>query len=455
LKKIWICLFVAAFFCPESCRRDGAAELPQVIDRSAQEYYRCLEEAAAARGRRDHLGSLEAYLKALAVMPSNPRLMYEAARLNALLGRNADAIRLLDKALTLGYGTMAENDPDLHSLQGLREFQALREKIDAAGRPVHTSTPAFALPEKDLIPEGITYDPVEEVFYLGSTYKCKIIKVDKFGLTEDFTSEKQDGLRTVLGLKVDPGRRILWANSTVTSPPPRGVDLRESGWSAVFKYDLDTGRLLKKYILHEEGKKHLFNDLAVGGRGSVFITDSEAGAIYAILPETDELILFLAAESFIYPNGIAISPDDRTLYVAHLGGMIRIDLETRAYRPVAHPTHITLYGIDGLYWYRNSLVAIQNGLNRVVRLFADHSGLGVDILEILEANNPALDIPTTGVIIGDEFYYIANAVLSTFQEDGTLALERLKDIVIMKTAFHFPVSQRFVTDRWIGDVALR
>jgi len=405
-----------------------------------------MEEAAEAGEKNDNVASLEAYLKALAVMPANPRLMYEAARLNASLGRKAEAIRLLDRALTQGYGTMADNDPDFRSLQGLREFRVIREKIEAAERPVHTSTPAFTLNEKDLIPGGITHDPVERTFYLGSTYKCKIIKVNRFGLAEDFTSEKQDGLRTVLGLKVDPDRRVLWANSTVASPPPRGVDSAETGWAAVFKYDLDTRRLLKKYVLHEEGEKHLFNDLVVDSRGGVFITDSESGAVYTIAPDTDELELFLASDNFIYPNGIALSPDDRVLYVAHLGGVIRIDTGTKAYRPLAHPAHITLYGIDGLYWYRNSLVGVQNGLSRVVRLFADHSGLGVDMLEILEANNPALDMPTTGVVVGDEFYYIANAALSAFREDGTLAPERLKDIIIMNTALHPPVSQRFVTD---------
>lgn len=455
MKKTWICLFMAALVCSASCRSDGAAERLQVIDRSAQKYYRYIEEAMEARQKEDYVSSLNAYMGALAVMPANPKLSYEAARLNALLGRDEEAIRLLDRALSLGYGTAADSDPDFRSLKGLPEFQSIRKKIEWAARPVSKSTPAFTLSEKDLIPEGITYDPVGGAFYLGSTFKCKIIKVTRSGRTQDFTSEKQDGLRTVLGLRVDAGRRVLWANSVVASPPPRGVDSREAGWSAVFKFDLDSGRLIKKYTLHEEGRKHLFNDLVIDSRGRVFITDSVAGSIYVISPDADELRLFLASESFIYPNGIALSPDDRILYVAHLGGMIGIDTETGAYRPLTHPASFTLYGIDGVYWYRNGLIGIQNGLGRVVRLFADHSGLGVDMVEVLEANNPVLDIPTTGVIIGDEFYYIANAALSAFREDGTLAPERLKDIVIMKIVLNHPVSRRFVTDRWIGDVALR
>jgi hypothetical protein len=37
----------------------------------------------------------------------------------------------------------------------------------------NNSVIAFQIPEVDLIPEGITYDPVEKAFYVSSTYKRK------------------------------------------------------------------------------------------------------------------------------------------------------------------------------------------------------------------------------------------------------------------------------------------
>lgn len=451
MKKIWTILFVAIVAMITfnvSCRRDRTAGLPQVAELSAQQYYRLIKEAAEAGKKNDRVASLEAYKRALAVMPANPELMYEAARLNALLGRKTEAIRFLDKALTLGYGTMAERDPAFRSLRGLREFRIIQEKIVVAGRPIYASQPAFAIREKGVITEGIAYDPVRGTFYLGSTFKCKIIKVDTCGRLDDFTSEKQDGLRNVLGLKVDPGRRALWVSSAVGPPLPKGVNPKETGWSGVFKYDLDTGRLLKKYVLYEEGEKHLFSDLVVDSRGRVFITDSEVGAVYAVYPDTDKLELLLASDRFICPGGITLSPDGRILYVAHMPGVITIDTVTKACRPMSHPAQITLYGVDGLCWYRNGLIGIQNRLSRIVRLILDSSGLGVGIFEILEANNTAWDFPTTGVIAGDEFYYVASSGLSALQEGGTLPPERLKDIVLKKIVLNFPVSQRFLIDPW-------
>src|SRR6185369_17732903 len=68
---------------------------------------------------------------------------------------------------------------------------------------------AFRLVEKDLIPEGITYDPSTKSFYIGSINKRKIVKVSENGNVSDFIPSGQDGIGEVLGLKVANGK--LWA----------------------------------------------------------------------------------------------------------------------------------------------------------------------------------------------------------------------------------------------------
>ncbi len=89
------------------------------------------------------------------------------------------------------------------SLASEPEFQRLVEEIHRARPPVHRSTVAFLLPETDLIPEGIAYDPSEKTFYLGSTYKRKIIKISPDGQATDFKRAGEDNLWEVLGMKVD------------------------------------------------------------------------------------------------------------------------------------------------------------------------------------------------------------------------------------------------------------
>src|SRR4051812_9537514 len=61
---------------------------------------------------------------------------------------------------------------------------------------------AFTINEKDLIPEGIAYDPAQKEFYVGSILKRKIVRIDSSGRASDFTSEGQDGLFKVLGMTV-------------------------------------------------------------------------------------------------------------------------------------------------------------------------------------------------------------------------------------------------------------
>jgi len=101
------------------------------------------------------------------------------------------------------------------------------------------------------------------------------------------------------------------------------------------------------------------------------------------------------------------------------------------------PEHVTLAGIDGLYFFRNSLVAVQNGLRpaRVARFFlSDSAPRRVTGVRILESDNPLFALPTTGVFADGEFYYIADSQLNAATPGlGVLAPDRLRDIVILKT----------------------
>ncbi|MCA1557647.1 MAG: hypothetical protein LC731_03800, partial [Acidobacteria bacterium] len=143
---------------------------------------------------------------------------------------------------------------------------------------------AFRIADGELIPEGIAYDPRTRVFYIGSTYKRKIVSMDSKGVVRDFTNEAQDGLLGVLGMKVDIKRRLLWAISSNAGRemPGKGLSTDCLGCSAVFKYDLRTGKLIKKYALHNKPNAHFLNDLTINSGGDAFITDTMTGNIYLI-----------------------------------------------------------------------------------------------------------------------------------------------------------------------------
>src|SRR5688500_2857657 len=110
---------------------------------------------------------------------------------------------------------------------------------------------AFRVADPELIPEGIAYDARTKTFFVGSTYKRKIVAIDAAGKVRDFTTEGQDGVYGFVGLRVEPARRTLWAISSNAggTMPARGLDKSCLGCSMVTRYDIGSGKLQKKYLL--------------------------------------------------------------------------------------------------------------------------------------------------------------------------------------------------------------
>jgi sugar lactone lactonase YvrE len=283
--------------------------------------------------------------------------------------------------------------------------------------PLRNSELAFTINEKDLIPEGIAYDPVRREFYVGSILKRKIVRIDSSGRASDFTSEGQDGLFKVLGMTVDPKRKTLWVCSAA------GNGAKEfDGHAGIFKYDLRTGKLIRKYVLDNTQGPHLFNDIVINADGDAFFTDSKSGGVYTITRSKDAVDLFIEPKTFDYPNGIALSPDEKILFVAAAEGIYRIGLADKKRSPLAAPEGEKIAGLDGMYFYRGSLVGIQNGIEpiRVVRLYLSPAMDNVTRLQVLDSDNRMFQIPTTGAIVGDQLYFIGNSQLTSLQNDGSL-----------------------------------
>lgn len=306
-------------------------------------------------------------------------------------------------------------------------------QTDAEPVPVNTSFISFTLREKDLLPENIAYDRVEGASYIGSTRKGKIVKVDSSGKETNFTKPRQDGLWQIIGMKVDEKRRILWVCSSM-GENLIGYKKSETNPAGVFKYDLNTGKLLKKFVLNGEGEKHFFNDLTLNKKGDVFITHMfEKAAIYKIGHDTDELEVFLEPERLVAPNGITISDDDEKLFVAHRFGVNIFDITTKQMTNLRYPEGVSAKGIDGIYFYKNSLVVVKPEQNTVRRFYLDDQLKRVVRAETLEAHHPMFSNPTTGVIVGSGFYYIANSQFDKFDKDGNLLpLDKLFQPVILR-----------------------
>lgn len=294
---------------------------------------------------------------------------------------------------------------------------------------------AFTIADPELIPEGIAYDPQTKTFFVGSTYKRKIVAVDAAGNARDFTKEAQDGVYGFVGLRVDAPRRTLWAISSNAggTMPARGLDKSCLGCSTVTRYDIDSGKLLKKYTLQNTDAPHFLNDIAIAPSGDAYITDTMTGGVYRITRAADTLERWADLGPQVYPNGIDITPGGSVLFVATEAGLRKIDVKTGAVTEISR----NVGSIDGLYFHRNSLIAIQpfEEFRKVARFRLTAALDGVEDIDTLEASNPLFLQPTTGVIVGDDFYFIANAQLQAFRAmhaAGTINRSALADVIILK-----------------------
>jgi sugar lactone lactonase YvrE len=303
---------------------------------------------------------------------------------------------------------------------------------------------AFRINDADLIPEGIAYDAETKTFFVGSTFKRKIVAVDAAGKVRDFTTEAQDGAFGILGMRVDPRRRVLWAISSNAggTMPARALDKTCLGCSTVMSYDLAAGKLVEKYELSNRPAVHFLNDLVVVPNGDVYITDTMSGNIYRIARAKKALEPFASLGPQTYPNGIDLAGDGRTLLVASSLGLHKVSTADGSVTPVKGLPGEKPPTIDGLYFHDGSVIAIQpfEKARAVVRyvLTKDYD---VERAEVLEASNPHLQQPTTGVIVGSDFYYIANAQLQVFRamyNDGAYDRAALQAVVVLKLPLRQP-----------------
>lgn len=265
---------------------------------------------------------------------------------------------------------------------------------------------AFILEERDLIPEGIAYEPAEKAFYLSSIYKRKIVKITSDGKASDLISPGADEIEQVLGMRVD-ARGLLWAcNNTPEHDTVRKI-------SNVHVYDLRTKKMVKRFKL-EDDNRHLFNDLYITKAGDVFVTDTHAGMLWVVRKDSKTLEEFTKAGSVAFANGITATPDEKFLIVSTGGaqGVVRVDLATKQISSISNDRYMVM-GYDGLYQYNNTLIGVQNTFfpESIQKITLNAGSDRAERIDFLCERDAKFNAPTTGVIVGDQFYFIANSQL--------------------------------------------
>jgi sugar lactone lactonase YvrE len=378
-------------------------------------------DGAKAYGEKDYAEYLRLMQEAYSIAPNNPGVIWALARGNARLEKKDEAIKLLERLLAMEASYDVAASPDLEALRKTGALDSLIARFAKLKERVGTSEPAFRVPEPGINPESIAYDPKDKGFFIGSS-KRKVGKWLSNGTIRDFGDTARSGLWMVLGIKLDAKRRVLWVNScslgeggTMTPPEPEST-----GSGGIFRFHADTGKLLSKEIIGTKEKPGCVNDLAIDASGNAYVTHGPpvgSGTILRVDGKTGTSETFYTPDGNFLGNGIALSANGKTLYVADsVRGVLAIDVPSRKGKLLAMPENVAMVTIDGLYVFKNSLVAIQNhpALTRVARFTLNKRGDSVLSAQTLERNHPAFSkggVPTTGVIVGDSLYFVANTIL--------------------------------------------
>ncbi|MGE0582439.1 MAG: SMP-30/gluconolactonase/LRE family protein [Steroidobacteraceae bacterium] len=367
-----------------------------------------------AYAQTDSARSTIASLQRLLVeRPNEPTLYYYLAAFQARAGDKDEAIASLEKLSSLGTGFLPAPFMGFEALSQDTGYQAVHAKLEAKLPRVADAPIAFEIADRTFIPEGIAWDPESKRFFLGSITQHRIVGVDMRGKVAPF-SRPEDGLQHVLGLAVDAKRHLLHAVSTSALTAAGRAPRRNE----VVSYDLRTGRRIAAVPV--PGAEQL-NDVAVAPNGDRYASDSASGAVWRI--RGDAVAAFAPTGQVRGSNGLAVSADGAALYIAHTTGVARVDTATGTFERMTIPAGDTVAAIDGLYVYGDSLLGVQNVTNpaRIIRMHLSADGKAITRVEVLQSHHhPAFDEPTTGAIVGHDFFVLATTQVARFNDKGEL-----------------------------------
>ena len=395
-----------------------------------------------ADGRKAYdAGDFADYLRQLQTLserlPNHPDVAIRLAAAQARTGNKADALATLaaiaEMGVTVDLTTDPRNTEDFRSLGAAPEFVSWQARMKANAAPLSAGAIWHKFTEPDLLTEDVSYDPKDGSFYVSSVLRHKVLRVDGKGREHLFPLVAPENGWNVLAVEVDPARRVLWISAQAIRGYP-GISAEDAGKSRLSAYGLASKRRLYTHEFKPQGDTQAaVGDIALAPNGDLLASDSVQGKIYRV--SADRKVLDVLNQPFISPQDIAVTADGAIAFVADYSrGIARIRLDTGEQDWLAADRSIALSGIDGMYLRGHGLLLVQNGLHppRIVYCALDSALRAITGCLVLERGAEVLGEPTHGVVVGNDFIYLANSGWDKIDENGVLAKGATFDPAVLR-----------------------
>lgn len=379
--------------------------------------------------------------------PNDPDLMFMLARAQALSGRPDDAVVMLRRLVDRGIAhPEVETLDDFARVRNMAGWPTLLERMHgtparpdaAAERPAAPAAPAvpsppspkvarpeakapaaktppeppapagsrapdaatpppanlLAVPPAISAPASLAYDKVSSRLIIAddSSGTLKVLS-ELSGNAVDLVSRGWgDGYQTT-ALLIDSKRGDLWVVGTRTGSGPDSI---------VHRLQLISGRLLYSVPPPDDSGATRFAAVAMSA-ASVFVLDAEGGRIFELGSGARTMRLRTAVPEHNL-TGLTLA-SDTVAYVAHSGGIVRIDLAAKQSEKVKSSDGVVLDGIEWIGYFDNSLLAVQrhaDGTTAAVRFRLDRRGRTAIAAETLGAA-----AARGAAVVGDMFFYMS------------------------------------------------
>ncbi len=260
--------------------------------------------------------------------------------------------------------------------------------------------PAMIVAERGgFIPEGVEYDMSNGRILTGSLAEGSVFELQNDGRLTTVVSDPD--LVSSVGIEVDELRdRLVVANSDLSVFQSGGA-----GQAKLGVYNLTTGERISMVDLaasvEDPGDDAAFfaNDAAVADDGTIYVTDTRMGLVYAVDGDYEPSVLH-RFDGFA-PNGI-VHHAEGYLLVAGGSSLWKVPLDDPSgATEVALPEEIP--GQDGMVWTADGRLAIvSNSGNRVVALTSADGWTTAHVAGVAPYETQA----TTVAVVGDDIYVV-------------------------------------------------